>query len=69
MMLRVFVVLLLATVASAFRPTNRMGVRSMTMKIEVPKIAVPAALMPMVVPATAFAAEGTGRVSEYKYKH
>ena len=35
------------------------------MKMEVPKAAIPAALVPALTPAAAFAAEGTGRVSSY----
>ena len=33
------------------------------MKMDIPKAAVPAALVPALAPAAAFAAEGTGRVS------
>jgi len=54
------VLLLVAVIgASAFRPM--MGVRSLQMKMEVPKAAIPAALVPALTPAAAFAAEGTGR--------
>merc|ERR1719359_765243 len=58
-MLKVLLFLVAIALAGAFRPA--MGVRSLQMKMDVPKVAVPPALAAIMAPATAFAAEGTGR--------
>mmetsp|Transcript_24425 Transcript_24425/g.40748 ORF Transcript_24425/g.40748 Transcript_24425/m.40748 type:complete len:110 (-) Transcript_24425:218-547(-) len=63
--MQAFLLVLVAFVAtaSAFMPHRAIKTSgsSLSMKMDLPKVAIPAAMVPFVAPAMTIAAEGTGR--------